>query len=207
MYAESINEAAQRVFAKIAATSFVNSFYLAGGTALAFQLGHRVSYDLDFFSSRAFNVFLIRSELAKQGTFSVTFEDEKTLDGVLDGVKTSFFEYRYALLFPPFEFEGIHIADKRDVAAMKIDAISSRGSKKDFFDLYFLLQEYSLSELIGFFEKRYSDVHYNKVHVLKSIAYFEDAEREPDPNLIKKASWKEVREVIEKEAKKLMGGM
>jgi len=120
---------------------------MAGGTALAIQLGHRES---------------------------------------IDGVKLSFFYYEYRLLFPLIDFENINLADARDISAMKIDAISSRGSKKDFIDIYFLMKKYGLPDIIDFFMEKYSEVKYNKLHILKSLNYFEDAEKEPELRMIKK---------------------
>ena len=100
--------------------------------------------------------------------------------------------------------EKIGSADERDIAAMKIDAISSRGSKKDFFDIYFLLKKYSLQELIDFFEKKYSGIQYNKLHILKSLVFFEDAETEPVPVMLQDANWEEVKKGISIELEKLI---
>lgn len=88
--------------------------------------------------------------------------------------------------------------DERDIAAMKIDAISSRGSKKDFIDIFFLLKKYSLEEIIEFFEKKYSEINYNKLHILKSLVYFADADNEPMPIMIQSIGWVEVKKDIEK---------
>jgi len=102
------------------------------------------------------------------------------------------------------KFGGIKIADEKDIACMKIDAISSRGSKKDFIDLYFLLEKYSLPELISFFEKKYSAIEFNKLHILKSLTYFKDAEDEPMPIMIKNTNWADVKKKIIKEANKIV---
>ena len=91
-----------------------------------------------------------------------------------------------------------------DIASMKIDAISSRGSKKDFIDLYFLLKKYSLAELIGFFEKKYTGVKYNRLHILKSLAYFSDADNEPMPHMIKPIEWEDVKNNIYRETNMLL---
>jgi hypothetical protein len=87
-------------------------------------------------------------------------------------------------------------ADERDIAAMKIDAVSSRGSKKDFIDIYFLLEKYSLSDLLEIFEKKYAAIKFNRVHILKSLSYFEDAESEPMPIMLKPISWEDVKKKI-----------
>ncbi|MEK7161153.1 MAG: nucleotidyl transferase AbiEii/AbiGii toxin family protein, partial [Patescibacteria group bacterium] len=102
------------------------------------------------------------------------------------------------------DFENAKLADERDIAAMKIDAVSSRGSKKDFVDLYFLLEKYSLPELIDFFEKKYSNIKFNKLHILKSLTYFEDAEKEPMPEMLKQANWDSIKKKITLETNKFL---
>jgi predicted nucleotidyltransferase component of viral defense system len=183
---------------KIADTEIARPFYLAGGTALAVHLGHRISIDLDFFTPEHFAVVSLRDNLAALGTLTVTSESEDgTFNGILNGVSVSFF------IYPVIPFAGISLADERDIAAMKIDAVSSRGSKKDFIDIYFLLEKYHLQELIGFFETRFCNIQYNKLHILKSLSYFENAEEEAMPKMIKAVSWDEVKRKISQEAKKL----
>lgn len=196
MHTESINNETKRVLEKIAREDFIQNFYLAGGTALAVQLGHRESIDLDWFSDFDFKNIDIKHKLSQIGGFSLTSEEEGTVNGVLDSVKVSFFYYDYKQIFPLVNFVGIKIADERDIAAMKIDAISSRGSKKDFIDLYFLLKKYSLEELVSFFEKKYSGIKYNRLHILKSLAYFEDAEDEPMPVMLVDFDWEKAKEKI-----------
>ncbi|HRZ95624.1 MAG TPA: nucleotidyl transferase AbiEii/AbiGii toxin family protein [Candidatus Moranbacteria bacterium] len=196
MFSESINLETKRVLEKIGKSAFVSNFYLAGGTALAIQLGHRESIDLDWFSEKEFANEKIKNELSKIGSFELNSEEENTVHGAIDNVKVSFLHYPYGRLFPLVAFEGINLADERDIAAMKIDAISSRGSKKDFIDLFFLLKKYSLEELLGFFEKKFKDIRYNKLHILKSLAYFEAAKDEPMPKMIENAGWEEIQKKI-----------
>lgn len=196
MYFESVDKKTSRVLAEIKKSGIARDFYLAGGTGLALQLGHRLSVDLDWFSAKPFSAAKLKKELSRLGKLEVTGEEPGTLHGVLDGVKVSFFHYEYKLLFPFVDDDGIKIADARDIAAMKLDTISSRGSKKDFIDLYFLLQDYSLDDIIGFFEKKYSGIKYNKIHILKSLAYFENADREPMPIMLKRVGWNSVKKAI-----------
>lgn len=96
------------------------------------------------------------------------------------------------------------LVEERDIAAMKIDAISSRGSKKDFIDIYFLLKKYLLEELIGFFEKKYNDIDYNKLHILKSLVYFEDADNESIPIMIQNIDWEDVKQIIREKVNELL---
>jgi hypothetical protein len=202
MYIESIDKKTNRILEKIKASGVARDFYLAGGTALTLQLGHRLSIDLDWFSAKPFSALKLKSALARIGKLKIVGEEKGTLHAILDGVKVSFFHYNYKPIFPLVAMDrdndkkGVMLADKKDIAAMKIDAISSRGSKKDFIDLYFLLQEYSLGDIIGFFEKKYRGIAYNKMHVLKSLTYFDDAEREPMPIMLKRISWAGVKKSI-----------
>ena len=198
MYPEAINQKTQRVFHQINKAEFIADFYLAGGTALAIHLGHRESIDLDFFSQKEFSLEKIKKELSMLGSFTLISEEEGTLHGLLDEVKISFFYYPYSMLFPFIEFEKVFLADERDIASMKIDAISSRGSKKDFIDLYFLLERYSLNEILEFFEKKYNQIKFNRLHILKSLIFFEDADKEPEPIMLKNISWDKVKNKIKK---------
>ena len=203
MYKEAINKSTERVLAKITG-KIEGDFYLAGGTALAIQLGHRLSIDLDWFSANDFSRNTLRETLSGEGHFELTEEEEGTMHGLLDDVRVSFLRYPYPLLFPLVEFEGSSLADERDIAAMKLDAVSSRGSKKDFIDIYFLLEKYSLSELLEIFEKKFAAIKFNKIHILKSLSYFEDAESEPMPIMLKPVLWEEVKKKIVAEANQIL---
>lgn len=204
MYRETIAPETRRVLEKISKQPFANNFYLVGGTALALHLGHRESIDLDFFSAQDFSLEKMKQEVSAIGQYRLTNEEDGTLDGMLDDVKLTFIRYTYPLLFPLVDWNGVKLADERDIACMKIDAISSRGSKKDFIDMYFLLEKYSLSELLSFFEQKYSHIEYNKLHLLKSLAYFDDAEEDAMPKMYKDVSWDTVKEKILEQTRKLI---
>ena len=206
MYNQAITESASAVLGKIAASPGIKNFYLAGGTALAIQLGHRESIDFDLFSQNNFSNDGIKKTLAALGKLEVTSESEGTINGILDSIKVSFFHYNYDLLFPFVGFQNVLLADERDIAAMKISAISSRGSKKDFIDIYFLLEKYSIEELMSIFEKKYENIKYNKLHILKSLIYFEDADNEPMPKMLKPVEWESIKAKIKKEANKFLAG-
>ncbi|MEX0934973.1 MAG: nucleotidyl transferase AbiEii/AbiGii toxin family protein [Candidatus Paceibacterota bacterium] len=204
MHPETIDKQTKSVLDTIGSQEFIQPFYLAGGTALAIHLGHRMSIDLDFFTDQEFSVKRVRDRLAKLGDLSVEGEDaDGTLNGVLDGVLISFFQYSYPNVYPTISFEGVQLADERDIAAMKIDAISNRGKKKDFVDLYFLLKKYSLKEILDFFEVRFQGIEYNRLHILKSLTYFEDAEDDPDPIMLIDVPWKEMKDLIVQKVKKM----
>ncbi len=203
MYKKPIDEPTQRGLAKIA-HKIGAGFYLAGGTALSIQLGHRLSIDLDWFSAQDFSRDALRNTLSHLGRFELTEEEEGTMHGLLDDVRVSFLRYAYPLLFPAVAFEGVSLADERDIAAMKLDAVSSRGSKKDFIDIYFLLKKYPLPELFDIFEKKYAAIKFNKLHILKSLSYFENADNEPMPVLLEPVSWEEIKKKITAEANRIL---
>jgi len=205
MRQEVINKKTELLLAKLAKSGLMKNFYLAGGTALALQYGHRKSIDLDWFSQDSFSTVKLKMALAKIGKIIIDSEEKDTLNLNLNGIKISFLGYPYKLLFPCLKWGGIKVADYRDIACMKLDAVSSRGSKKDFIDLYFFLKDHSLSDLLKLFDKKYKGIQYNKLHILKSLIYFIDADSEPMPVMLKKISWPEVKaffqRLVEKEIK------
>ncbi len=203
MYSESLRSDTKKVLNKIKDLDFLDKFYLAGGTALALQLGHRDSVDLDFFTLDKELPEGLEKELSSVSKYTVDKKSKSTLDGVLEGVKVSFFSHPYKQLFDFKGFEGVNIADERDIGAMKINAVVGRPTKKDFIDIYFLLEKYALKELIGFFEEKYSEADYNLLLILKSLAYFDDIE-DPMPNMKKEVDWSDVVKVIKRESEKLV---
>lgn len=161
------------------------SFYLAGGTGLALQLGHRISEDLDFFTERGFEPERVIRIFA--GLFSVRVREASkgTLHLICNNTKVSLFYYPYKLVFSPLRYEGCLVADCRDIAAMKLIAIAQRGSRKDFVDLFFFLRKEKMDfeQLKTVVATKYSEVQYSWPHLLKALCYFADAEKDPLPIL------------------------
>lgn len=148
-HAEVLDSETRRVLRHLCESSLLNESYLAGGTGLALYLGHRRSADLDFFSSTGFRQDLLLRQL--RGTadhLEVLFQDLETLHTHVNGAKVSFLGYRYDLLYPAARFEGVRVADPRDIACMKLSALSARGTRRDFVDLYKVAQIHDLSELL-----------------------------------------------------------
>ncbi len=183
---------------------FLNQFYLSGGTALALQLNHRESIDLDFFTQKDFDPILIQSQLESFGKLISLEIDKNTLSAFLKGVQVQFLGYPYPLLEPMLDWQGIKVSSIIDIACTKLQTISQRGSKKDFIDLYYLLQNYSLEELFGQMDKKYKGSDFNKVHLLKSLSYFKDADLQPMPKMCQRASWKEVKGEIADKVKSFL---
>lgn len=159
----------------------IEDFYLAGGTGLALQLGHRFSEDLDFFSDRPFHIDAITSAVQPD---SVLYTTRGTIHCEIKGIRVSLLFYSVPLVHPALQWHNIRIADIRDIAAEKIKTISQRGSKKDFVDLYALIElKYSVAEVCGFFKERFGKSNLNFYHVLKSLTFYEDADQEPMPKM------------------------
>jgi len=184
--------------------AMLKNFYLAGGTGAALQLRHRVSLDLDFFTRKDIDAKILIQKIKTLGIFSIERETENTIIGIFSGTRVSFLKYDYPLLFDLKQIKGVNVADLRDIGCMKTDAISSRGMKRDFIDLFFICKELiSLKDLLSLFKKKYNSVNYNMLHILKSLAYFEDAENNPMPKMIVPTSWQEVKSFFKKEIKKI----
>jgi len=160
---------------------FKKNFYLAGGTGLALQLGHRKSYDFDFFSEKRFNENkLFKKIISNLGDHQVqkTLADKSSLFVVFDNeINVNFLYYRYPLIKPTIKTKYLDLASLEDIACMKLLAISERIEFKDYVDIYYILKRISLKTLINFFEKKIKDVDVN--FILKTLVDFEEVEIEP----------------------------
>jgi len=157
----------------------LESFYLAGGTGLALQLGHRKSDDLDFFSDKLFNTDALLSLISVD---KVIFTAAGTVHCDIKGIRISFLYYEVPLIYPTVSWHGINVADLKDIVAEKIKTISQRGSKRDFIDLYAVLKmKYSVPEVCNLFKQRFKRSDINLYHVVKSLVFFEYADQEPSP--------------------------
>lgn len=196
---EVMPEAQQRVLRSGGAVAIENGFYLAGGTAIAIWLGHRESVDLDWFTGSGIADPLDLAQRFTAGGFAVDVSGvaRGTLHGKADDVKLSFLEYRYPLLRPlvPWPEYGCELAALEDLACMKLSAISSRGAKKDFIDLYAIgTTHFTLAQMLEFYQRKFETT--DLLHVLSSLAYFDDAEPEDTPKLHWKLDWEEVKRSV-----------
>lgn len=196
LHAEIFPKHQQSLFDTLSGQDWIRLFYLAGGTSLALQIGHRRSIDFDFFTEGGFNTTQIISHLRNIGKFELFDRSEDTLNGSVNDVQISFFSYKYPLLNNLHKHMKLSIADMLDIALMKLEAISGRGSKKDFIDLYFLIEHFSISELLRKYPQKYGVEISNHYHLLKSLVYFEDAEQQPMPLMLQKVSWEDIKKKI-----------
>ena len=166
---------------------------LVGGTSLALQYGHRTSVDLDFFGT--FDSELsFSSILRRYGQLTIVKESSKIKVYLLDGIKVDFVHYDYPWLESPLLVDGLVLATPPDIAAMKVNAIEGRGSKKDFIDLYYLLQRYTLAEILDFYKQKHPE--HSVFRALMSMSYFDDADMQPTPRMFTNVLWDEMKEYI-----------
>lgn len=209
MFGQVLSKDAKNSLAVLGESRLLKNAYMAGGTALALQIGHRLSVDFDFFIPEEFNENILVQRIKK---LIPDFELEKTEWGTILGnikrTRFNLFFYIYPLLFKSHDFLGIRVADIKDIAPMKIAAISDRGTKRDFIDLYFIVAKeniFSLKETLELYDKKFKLLRQNRMHILKSMCYFDDAEKEKMPRMLKDVSWKEVKKFFNNEVKKLYG--
>lgn len=175
----------------------IKNAYLAGGTALALQIGHRISVDLDFFTKEDFDEKILEQELSYYKEFKKEGTAWKTVWGKIGCTKFSIFYYKYSLLNEAINFSDIKVASLEDIAAMKIHSLGDRGTKRDFIDLYFLSKKFSLEQMLGFYDKKYGDLKEKSYHLIRSMNYFEDAKEEQMPQMVKDVDWNEVKKYFQ----------
>lgn len=173
---------------------------LVGGTALALQYGHRQSVDLDVFGSMPQDAEEMEDRLSLIGELHVIKSSDRIRIYLLDRIKVDFVDYsRYPWIDNPVVDGSVRLASPKDIAAMKVNAAEGRGTKKDFIDIYFLLQHYSLSDILDFYSQKYPE--YSKFRALMSLTYFEDAEGQLMPKMFKAVSWETIKKEIDNAVK------
>jgi len=172
---------------------------LVGGTALALQYGHRSSVDLDLFGKIDVDGYELQSILSKCGVLKVENETKIIHQYYIDNIKVDVVSYPFEWISPIIEEDGIRLASPIDIAAMKVNAIEGRGTKKDFIDMYMLLQHYSLKEIIAFYQQKYPN--YSIFRALRSLTYFEDAEDQFMPRMFIEDTWENMKLYITNQVK------
>lgn len=160
---------------------------LVGGTSLALQIGHRKSVDIDLFGKISADNITIAKELDKIGNVTILKKSQNINIYLINNIKVDIVNYHYPWVDKKIITDGIVLASNKDIAAMKLAAITGRGTKKDFIDLFFILKKYNLAEILSFYKKKYHDG--SEFLVLKSLLYFEDAEKNETPEMFKQITW------------------
>jgi hypothetical protein len=201
---EAVNPDVEHTVRDLYQSSLLAPFYLAGGTGLALHLGHRCSVDLDLFTPESFNEDSVLQKVQTLRKFSLMARQPGTLHAHIGETKVSFLSYVYPLLFPCKAFLDVRVADPRDIACMKVSAIASRGTKRDFVDLHAVAQHHGLPQILEWFKEKFALANYSPVHILKSLIYFDDAEKDPAPDMLVPFSWEEVRQFFTREVQRLL---
>jgi hypothetical protein len=186
LYYTAVDTISLELLKQLLAIPCFSNLYLAGGTSLALQIGHRKSIDLDLFG--AVETEDIANALNSFGNIQLIKKTSNIQIYIINGVKVDIVNYNYPWIDVACK------AGKKDIAAMKLAAITGRGSRKDFVDLYFFLKEFNLQEMLSFYSKKYHDG--SSFLVLKSLTYFNDAELDPQLIMLKKVDWKKVKQTI-----------
>jgi len=208
LFWEVLDEPRIAILRKLAATMPVAESYLAGGTGLALLIGHRQSLDFDWFTPVKFDPGTIGEVLSCWGEIVITETRKGTFHGLLNRTRVTWLWYPNPLLEPPVAspaVPGLKVASLTDMALMKWTALSQRGSRKDFIDLYFLCQKgFSLAELIKKLPQKYPEKKINYYHMIKSLSYFDDARREAFPDMKTVFDWNDLEDFFIEEKNKLL---
>lgn len=194
LHYETIYPNTLELLKKIQSLDMFKESRLVGGTALALQLGHRVSIDLDFFGKIDAPLEDIVLELSSFASVSPISASKMMRFLIVDGIKVDIVNYPYPWIDSPIVENGVTLAGIQDIAAMKLSAITNRGTKKDFIDYYFLLKTYSLKELLDLYVRKFSDAQL--FTAIKSLTYFQDAEADPMPRMTENLDWENVKKSI-----------
>lgn len=208
MFEQTISGNTKQLLAILGRNNFIQTAYLAGGTALALQFGHRLSVDLDFFTKEKFDEQKSLQILKNIHDFQFHEEqlENQTIIGNFEGIRFSIFYYEYKIIKPFILYQGVNMVSPEDVAAMKIAAVSGRGVMRDFVDLFFLAKHgFSLQQMLEFYDMKYGNMKELYLHIMKSLLYFEDAENDERamPKMLIPCEWKEVKDLFIREVPKL----
>jgi predicted nucleotidyltransferase component of viral defense system len=179
---------------KLQSEDLFSNLRLVGGTSLALQIGHRISVDIDLFGDLKCDNITLNNTLKSLAQYRIIQQTENIHIYNIENIKVDVVNYPYPWLQAPVTKDGLTLAAIEDIAAMKLAAITGRGSKKDFIDLYFLLQRFSLKEMLNLYLKKYNEG--SVFMVLRSLAYFDDAEEELMPKMLVEVTWNEIKATI-----------
>ncbi len=194
---QSVYPATLALLKKLMSFAPLADFNLVGGTALALQFGHRISVDLDFFTENAFDVDDLKRKIIDEfGEEHIIWQLEKeyTLLLTINGIKVDILHYPYPLIDAVLVEDNIRMLSPKDISAMKLSAVSKRGAKKDFFDIYELLRHYSLVDMFSYYEEKFKNTALS--FIARSLLYFDDAEIQEDPIMVKDYDWIQVKKEI-----------
>jgi len=173
----------------------LSSFVLVGGTSLSLQIGHRRSIDIDLFTEKAFDIKELQIFLSEHfQALTVSWQNKNGFTCIIGETKVDLFNWHTPFHFPVMETDGLRLASKLEIAAMKLETIAGRKEKKDFIDIAFLLKEFSLKELIVAFRERYPFLGHTMI--LESLMAVDLADESIDPDMIVDLDWADAKKLI-----------
>jgi Domain of unknown function (DUF1814). len=193
---ETVSPAMHSLLTFFGKQEFVSRFYLAGGTGLSLQLGHRRSDDLDFFSQTDEVDLQTRQGIIQSlKVLSPTVAENSigNLVVIVEDIRVGFFSYSYPLLQATWEAERVHLASVADIGLMKLDALVGRGSRKDFYDLFVISHQMPLGDLLESGKTKYAGHRDFGLMALESMVMFDNADRDRQPDLLIDIPWLVVR--------------
>ena len=199
LHKETVDQSTLELLISLQQKPYLKGFHLVGGTALALYMGHRKSIDLDLFSNIDFEAGQVLENLSVDFPFNLFFSSKNTLKGSINQVQIDILAHRYPLINEPVIIENVSLLSVEDIIAMKLNAVAVSGQRvKDFIDIYFLLQSFTVKQMIEFYKRKYSQ--YNEVNVLKSLCWFEDVDISGWPILLKNPTlkWDTIKKTLEK---------
>ena len=191
---QAISPELQRLLQRLMAADPLKDFYLVGGTALALHYGHRLSVDIDLFTDQSFDSIQVGAYLTAELGLTESSIEKNTVLGRVEGIKLDCIAHPYPMVVGVQQFDHVRLLAVEDIAAMKLNAIANRGTKKDFWDLYELSQHFDREQILSFYEKKYP--HGSRWSVEKSLSYFVDADGDPDPICLKGLNWTQIKSAI-----------
>lgn len=193
MHDEVITDRQREGLEVLRRTALLSRFYLVGGTAAALHLGHRLSVDFDLFTEMDFQTEEIIRTLRGSLPLEVRRQAQETLHLTFNEVPLTFLRYPYCLIDPLVDGPwGLRVVQRQDIVAMKLVAISQRGARKDFVDLYFLcLSGVTLMEGLDLLPRKYPGVRFDRYHMLSALEFFADAEKQEMPRMLVPFQWEE----------------
>jgi predicted nucleotidyltransferase component of viral defense system len=205
MHQEAVWSAARPILSKLANFKYSERFYLVGGTALALQLGHRVSVDLDWFSQKPLPKDLL-PQLKKffaGSRMMINVDNGEELTMAVDGVKITFFHYPFPSVGKLLNGDGFKMASIEEIAVMKAHTIGRRSKFRDYADMYFILKNgISLATIIKKAVVCFGD-EFDPRLFLEQLVYLKDLEEGGVQFLGKPVSKREVQIFFEKEVEKM----
>jgi hypothetical protein len=193
LYSQTVAPATLALLKKLCKEPLLQSFALGGGTGIALQKGHRVSADFDFFTNQPFiNTVIYQCVSAMKLKAELLFEQNQTMMFIIDDVKVDFILYPFEWLQPFITTEDCRFIHLQDLIPMKLQAVSNRFAKKDFYDIEELFADYSLKEMLGIFKRKFPDI--DTGFIVHSLTHFKQADKEEDPILFPSSkSWEQVK--------------